>query len=376
MREAIREPVTRTLDDEPRVHRLVDRVEEGAFLEHVRVADRRELEVGAGDGRELEELDRRGREPLEALVRDLADGRRRPQLGRGPDEAHPRQADGHGAFVHELAPELRDEERVAAGELADGLRQLRRRLGTRRQPDELGELAVGEPPEPDPNDTLRSIDVDERLRELGGDVRLGVAKGRNDQHPCRGARADEVPDEEQRRRVGPVQVLEHEQDGRLGRDTDEELGHRGVEAQPLGVRVGGRPSPRAGGTRAELRDEPCEVDRRGAEGVENGRRDAARPDQLGEGGRERRVGRADDGVAVPIEHRRPFLGELGGELPDEPALPGAGLAGDERCATALTDCPRQQRAQLGELTGPAGECVRRQEPKRAREMSHLGHDQF
>jgi hypothetical protein len=185
-----------------------------------------------------------------------------------------------------------------------------------------------------------------------------------------------VADEEQRRRVGPVQVLEHQQNGRLGRDADEKLGHRGVEAQPLGVRVGGRPSLRAGGTRAELRDEPCEVDRRGAEDVQNGGRDAARPDELGEGGRERRVGRADDGVAVPVEHRRPFLCELGGELPDEPALPGAGLARDERRTTALTDRPREQRAQLGELTGPAGECVCGQEPKRAREMSHLGHDQF
>ena len=95
-----------------------------------------------------------------------------------------------------------------------------------------------------------------------------------------------------------------------------------------------------------------------------------------ERGRERRVGRADDGVAVPVEHRRPFLGELGRELPDEPALPGAGLARHERRAASLADRPRQQRAQLGELAGPAGERVRRREPKRAREMSHLGHDQF
>ena len=240
------------------------------------MTDRRELEVGPGDRRELEQLDRRRRKPLKALVRDLADGCRRTQLGRGPDEPRPGQADRHGALVHQLAPELRDEEGVAAGELADGLGQLRRRLGTRRQPDELGELAVGKPPESDTDDPLRAVDVDERLRELGGDVRLGVAKRRDDQHPRRGARADEVSDEEQRRRVGPVQVLEHEQDGRLGRDADEELGDRRVEAQPVGVRVRGRPSPRADVTRAELRHEPCEVDRRGAEGVEDGRRDAAR----------------------------------------------------------------------------------------------------
>ena len=86
------------------------------------------------------------------------------------------------------------------------------------------------PPSRIADDALRAVDVDERLRELGGDVRLGVAKRRDDQHPRRGARADEVSDEEQRRRVGPVQVLEHEQDGRLGRDADEELGHRRVEA--------------------------------------------------------------------------------------------------------------------------------------------------
>ncbi len=103
---------------------------------------------------------------------------------------------------------------------------------------------------------------------------------------------------------------------------------------------------------------------------------AAGPDELVERGRERGVRRADDGVAVAVEHGRTLAGELARELPDEPALPGAGLARDERRATSLADRPRQQRAQLGELAGSAGECVRGREPKRARERSRLGHDQI
>ena len=49
--------------------------------------------------------------------------------------------------------------------------------------------------------------------------------------------------------------------------------------------------------------------------------------------RERPVRRADDGVAVAVEHRCALGRNLAGELAHEPALAGAGLAGEKRRAT-------------------------------------------
>ena len=65
--------------------------------------------------------------------------------------------------------------------------------------------------------------------------------------------------------------------------------------------------------------------------------------------RERAVRRPDDGVAVAVEHGRPFLGDVAGELAHEPALPRAGIAGDQRRAAPLPGGARKQRAERREL---------------------------
>ena len=233
---------------------------------------------------------------------------------------------------------------------------------------------VCEPAEPDPDHAFRPVHVHERLGELGGDVCLGVPERRHDQHARRGARADEVADEEERRRVGPVKVLEHEQHGRLVRDRDEQLRHGRVESQPLGVRV--RRAPARGAGRGEVGDEPREVCSRGAEPVEERPAHAAAAGELHEGRGERRVRGSDDRVAVAVQDDRALLGELSGELADEPALARARLAGDERRPPSFPDGARQEGPQLRELALAAREPVRGQQPERARERSRLAHDQF
>ena len=73
------------------------------------------------------------------------------------------------------------------------------------------DLVVRQPAEADPDDALGAVDVDERIGELGRDVRLGVAERRDEEHARGRAGADEVPHQLERRSVGPVDVLEHEQ---------------------------------------------------------------------------------------------------------------------------------------------------------------------
>src|SRR4029079_1079998 len=79
----------------------------------------------------------------------------------------------------------------------------------------------------------------------------------------------------------------------------------------------------------------------------------------------RAVRRPDDGVAVAVEHVRPFLRDVAGELTHEPALPRPGVTGDQCGAAPLLRGARKQRAERCELARAAGEGERRREPERA-----------
>ena len=286
--EPVREPGSRTLDEQPGVDGLVDRIQEGRLLQHVGVADGRELEVGAGDRGELEQLEAATESRCSrwsATSRTVA-GVPSSDVGRTSRAADGPIADG--SLVDQLAPELGDQEGVAAGEVADDAVSSFRRLGPVGQADELRELGVCEAAEPDPDHAFRPVHVHKRLGELGSHVRLGVPERRHDQHARRGARPDEVADEEKRRRVGPVEVLEHEQHGRLVRDGDQQLRHGRVESQPLGVRVRRGPGAWRGPV-GEVGDEPRKVGLRGAEPVEDGRPHSAPTGELHERRGERRV---------------------------------------------------------------------------------------
>ena len=147
----------------------------------------------------------------------------------------------HRTGADELAPQLRDEERVPSGQVLDRTRELEGRLDAGRQADELRDLAAGEPPEAQANDTFRPVDVDEGLCKVVLELRLRVAERRDEQHPGVGARTDQVPHQQQGRRIGPVHVLEDEQERRLGADRHEQVRHRGMETVPFRVGVRRRP---------------------------------------------------------------------------------------------------------------------------------------
>ena len=115
--------------------------------------------------------------------------------------------------------------------------QLVRGLDPGRESDELPELGVGEPTEPDPDDALGAGDVDERVGEARRDLAGGVSIRRDDQHARGRAGPHEVAQEEQRRRVRPVDVLEHEQDRRAPSGGGEHVGDRRVQAVALRVGI-------------------------------------------------------------------------------------------------------------------------------------------
>ena len=368
--EPVREHRAALLDDEPALHRPVDGGEERLVRQAARMPDRLELEARTGHGRELEHGGGLRLEAGDPLADHLPHRRRRRDLARGPHRDHAAGPGDDPARLDELAPELRQEERVAAGQLGEGRGQLRRRRGAGGEPDELAHLVGREPAEPDPDDALGPGDVDERVGEARRHLVDRVAEGGDEQEARVGGAADEVPEEEQRRRVRPVDVLEHEQDRRASGRLREDVRHRGVEAQPLRVGVRRLPLARPA-RRADARQQPPQLGPGAPE-----RLGLELADELLERLGERAERRRDDPVAVPVEHRRALGCDVVGELAHEAALARAGLARDEGGAPPLARRAREERPQGGELVRAAGEGVARGQPERARKECLRAHDQI
>ena len=212
--EAIGQRPRGKLVDHPAAHGLVEAFEQLGVGNAGGAPDHVEAELPAGGGRQLQQLDGPVGQAGEPLADDLAHA-----LGR--TEVHRRAGQPHGPVdeldhpgLDEIAPQLADQEGVAAGEIADRLRQPRRPgvdLAARGVADELGDLLAREAGDPHPDDGVGAAQVGERLGQRLGDVGLGVAERDEHQQPRAARRPRQVAQEQECRRVSPVPVLEDEQ---------------------------------------------------------------------------------------------------------------------------------------------------------------------
>ena len=226
--------------------------------------------------------------------------------------------------------------------------------------DELADLLVGEAGQPQPDDVVGAAQVGERLRERGREVGLGVAEGGEHQHPRPAGGAGQVTQEQERRRVGPVPVLEHEQH-RARRLTP---ASRSVTAVCSRWRsVSGSALTGCGSSPDPLRqvgEQPRQLAARGAQrGPQLGGLDLTR--QVIERLDERPVRRVHDRVAAAVEHERAGAGRLACELAHQAALARAGLAAQQDDPPALALRHRHERAQRLQLGRAADERKRRRE---------------
>ena len=183
-----------------------------------------------------------------------------------------------------------------------------------------------------------------------GIVGLDVAKGRHEQHPRLASRNARGGAQLERRGVGPVDVLEHEQERRLGADADEQVGDGRVKPVALGVGVRGRHARQladslleAGHETGQLSGSLTEVPAQDSGSVWATRWSSA----VANGP----CGDPDHAVAVAVEDDRALGRDLVRQLAHEPALPGPGLPRDERCTASLPGGPRQQRPQCVRARG-------------------------
>ncbi len=372
VREAVRQRREGQLLDHPAAHRWFQRVDP-LELDGRGVAQDVELELGAGNGGQLEQVAARRIESAQALTYDLTDALRRCdflQRSRQPERA---VVDREHVCLDERAPELAEQEGVALGEVAQRAGELGLggvELAAAGAAHELPDVLLAQPAQVEADDVVGAAQVCKRVGELGRDVGLGVSERRHHEHAGLGARAGEVAQEHERGRVGPVPVLEHEQQRLPATRGGQDVGHCRVQTVALGVRVGGDGRREPGNERGQVGNEPGQLAARAAE-VRTERVGVGAASELAERLGEGSVGSLHHGVAGAVEHAHAFRGEHLRQLPHEATLAGTGLAAQQREPTTLTRLARHQRSQRRELRRAPDERRGRRESQRAGQRLHV-----
>src|SRR5262249_53770655 len=161
---------------------------------------------------------------------DLGDGRR-------PDPASLEARQGPG--LDEVAHHLLDEERVPFRLAVDGDHEPGR-VVTQVLPGERLEqrayLTLGEATQEDAMIEPFASQLAEHLGERVAPIEIDVAVGPEDDETGLSEAAKEVPEQEERRAICPVQVVEHEDEWRVGGRVDEQRGDALEESMPFLLR--------------------------------------------------------------------------------------------------------------------------------------------
>ena len=268
-----------------------------------------------------------------------------------------------------MAQDLGDEERVAVGLLEHGSGQGRGPAADAFA-DELGDGAGVQWPQVDALvEPLLAGEVREQAAERVFGFVAPVATGTDDQQPHRSRIARDVAQGEQRRAVGPVQILEHEHDRPLLGGSAQQRADRLEEpvARALGI-------PRQGlGERGhalgQLRHDAAKL---AADELGLARQHVRRAgsDVLAQGLDERLVGQQPLRVAATEQDDRAIAVRVARELRREPALADAGLAAQR------DHMPRARRGLRVGVLEPAGGVAATDERRGLRLLQGGGQGKF
>ena len=249
------------LDQQPGLDGRVEHVEQRPLVDVDDVLEQLELEVAADQ--------RRGAEHGLGLVgqpRDAA-GDHVAQPRRDAVADARRALDGQAA-LGQVAGELLDEERVAVRLGAD-------RGGLGRAVEQLGDLVLREPLEVQARQRALALEVGERLQQRMARPELVVAVGADEQHGAELRRARQRAQEKEGAAIGPVQVVDDEQQRSGPGEPPGGRDDAGEEAAAVGLGIALDRVRQVGHAVAQLRQQAREVGPVGAEdGGQVGVRDA------------------------------------------------------------------------------------------------------
>ena len=327
--ERVRERVAAgRLDDEPRLERLLERDDHLVLVAVRHRPQRREVELAAEHGGVGERRPARLREPREAPQQHLPHALGHADLGRGvsgrpssgPVSSRCRTTSSTKNGLPSVS--ARTVRTSAAGASCPAWSAISAATAGSSRP--VSETTCEQPVAPQ---------VGEQLAELGR--RLALALRADDQQRRLVLGAQDVAQELERRTVGPVQVVEHEQDRRAGAGVAQEP-RDGLEHQ-VAPRLGILRRRARRGIALEPGDQLRELRRARGAGV---------ADVVAERLDERLVGEQRLLRAAPVEHGA--LGVRGPrELGGQARLADPGRAGEQHeaaAAPALHACAQRARA--------------------------------
>ena len=336
--------------DQPRPFGLVEGVEQVPAGLAGHPLDQVQLEHPAAHGRRDQRPLGGRRQPGQPLPDDHADAGRDVQVLDAQVAAEPALAVEEHTRLRQVEVDLLGEERVALALGVDGAREGRRRLLPSQSGHQRGHALLGQRSQRDPGHQALAHQLVDDAGQRRGRLDLVVPEGADEHDRHVGHVQGEILQQQQGRLVGPVQVLEDEQEGAFGGGPPDELAHAEPQVAPglLGRQVQrrrdlGDDQSQGGGDAGDLRG-------RLAQGLAQGggaaRRHHALLDHLGEG-QVRRPALVLD--AVTGQDPEPAGVRLGVDLLYQPGLADPGLSRDQH-ERAVPD-PRvlDRPAQVGPL---------------------------
>ena len=149
---------------------------------------------------------------------------------------------GEESLFAQMTDHLLNEQRVALGPLLDRGGEARTDLLSLQGIDHAVNFLGRQPAQAEAGEAPHAPQIGKRASEWVGAIHFDVTVGAHDEDTRLPKMADEVHEEFQRAPVGPVQVLEHEEEPtgrrRAGRGV-EKAGHRLVEPPAIVLRIAG-----------------------------------------------------------------------------------------------------------------------------------------
>ena len=328
---------------------LVERIANEAVREPKPPADLGDLDDHVGGQSRVQDVERLvAGDPPEGEQGELAADDRcaHEQVGTGlgqvgqalrdhlPDGRRDRGAPGvleadQPPLGREQPDHLLDEQRVALGAVVDRRGQGLGRIDLGREREEAGDVVLGQPAQRQPPRGVVPGELGQRRPQRVIAAQVDLAVGTHDQDPRVRDRAGEELEEQQRRRVGRLEVVEHQHERRGAGRVAQKRRRRVEEPKPraLGFQRGRR--RQVGHDLAQLGEHLC--DDRGARAQLRAHRLRADVPQVGaQRLHPRPVGGCTAGLPAPSrQHPRALLPGPGRELARQPALADPGLASDE-----------------------------------------------
>ena len=216
-------------------------------------------------------------------------------------------------------------------------------------------------PKRDPLDSLLAVKIGQHLGERMAARQVGLAIGGDQERGHVLALGRDVPQEQKRRLVGPVEVVQDQDDRLLARGLAKQSPHRAPKQVALGVGVGLARRRNVGEALPERRHEAGEL---AAVALDVGAKDPLGGvlDVVGERLDPGPVGDAKLLLRASVEHDRATGARLEGGVGGEAGLSYPGLAREEREAPLSLACLREERSKALALGRAPDEADRREAP--------------